>query len=116
MKWLLPALLIVTLVGCGFAYRELSVKDVTKSETIILKKKPSQGSIGFVEIVGRGSISGKAEVQWILDGAVHRREEVSGSISLKWGEDWFADQVEIRYVPGSASNGRITFKYEFHGL
>jgi hypothetical protein len=113
-----PLCLIAALVlGCsGCGSRESSVKDIAKNETIILKKKPSQGSIVGISIAGRGSIAGKAEVQLILNGAVYKQEEISGNISFKWGGDWYSDQAEVRYYAGTATNGTLTLKYEFGDL
>lgn len=113
MKKILPLLAVVLVfVGCSFSQREVSVKDVTKSETIILKKKPGQGSISSIHVVGRSSINGKAEVQLILNGAVYKRAEVSGDSRFEWSGDWYADEAEVRYIPGSASSGTLTLKYD----
>jgi hypothetical protein len=103
----------LALIGCRLSQREVSVQDVTKSETLVLKKKPSQGSITGVHIAGRGSIVGKAEVQLILNGAVYKREEISGPVRFEWSGDWYADVAEVRYISGTASRGTLTLKYEF---
>jgi len=78
MKKLLSVLIIAALAfaGCNYSDREVSVKDVTKNETIILRKRPSQGwisSISGIHIAGGGSIEGKAEVHLILNGEVHKK-------------------------------------------
>lgn len=117
MKRLLQVSLVVMLViVCAGCAREVSVKDVTKSETIILRKKPSQESIVGFSIVGRGSVVGTAEVQLILNGATYKKEAISGAVSFKWGGDWYADQAEVRYIAGTASSGTLTLQYEFNDL
>jgi hypothetical protein len=103
----------LALVGCISSTREVRVKDVTKSETIILKKRFTQDSISGLRVVGSGSIDGKAEVHLMLNGAVSKKEEVSGSVSFEWDGDWYADQAEVRYVPGTATSGTVTLKYQF---
>lgn len=108
--------LVLVFAGCSFSQREVSLKDVTKSEMIVLKKKPAQGSIHGIRIAGRGSISGKAEVQLILNGAVYKREAISGSVSFEWSGDWYADEAEVRYISGTAVGGTLTLKYAFQDL
>ena len=99
-------------VGCSFSQREVSVKDITKSETIILKKKQGQGSISSIRIAGSGSISGKADVLLILNGSVYKRKELNGSVRFEWSGDWYADEAEVRYVSGTVSSGTLTLKYD----
>ncbi len=111
---LLSAIGIVCLSGC--ARHAVSVKDVTKNETIILKKQSGQGGIVGISIAVSGSIAGKGELQLILNGAVYKKETVSGAVSFEWGRDWYADQAEVRYLAGTASSGSLTLKYEFRDL
>ena len=103
----------LALVGCGPIFREVSVKDVSKSETIVLKKNPSQGSVSSIQITGIGSVVGNAEVQLILNGAVYKRESVSGSVKFEWSGDWYSDDAEVRYIPGTATSGALTLRYQF---
>ncbi|MEY5012307.1 MAG: hypothetical protein RLY69_22 [Verrucomicrobiota bacterium] len=111
---LLSAIGIVCLSGC--APHQVSVKDVTKNETIILKKQPGQGAIVDISIAVSGSIAGKGELQLILNGAVYKKEALSGAVSFDWGGDWYEDQAEVRYLAGTASGGSLTLKYEFRDL
>ena len=116
-KWLLVALgtiAVICLSGC--ARHEVSVKDVTKNETLILKKQSDQGGIVGISIAVSGSIAGKGELQLILNGSVYKKETVSGVVSFEWGGDWYADQAEVRYLAGTASGGSLTLKYEFRDL
>jgi hypothetical protein len=115
MKNLLPllALSVLVLAGCGPTFREVSVKDVSKSETIVLKKNPSQGSVSSIQITGTGSVVENAEVQLILSGAVYKRESVSGSVKFEWSGDWYSDDAEVRYIPGTATSGALTLRYQF---
>jgi len=105
---------IVCLSGC--ARHEDSVKDVTKNETIILKKHSDQGGVAGISIAVSGLIFGKGELQLLLNGAVYKKETVSGAVSFEWGGDWYADQAEVRYLAGTASDGSLTLKYEFRDL
>ncbi len=118
MKWLLPVSFIALLaIGCsGTARREVSVRDVTKSEVFILKKLPDQGSVFGITVVGRGSVDGKAEVALVLDGATSQKELISGKVSFEWRADWYADHAEVRYISGTASQGSLTLQYEFADL
>jgi len=112
----LSLIVMLALVCGGCARREVSVHDITRSETIILKKKSGQGSIHGIAIAGRGSIVGKAEVELILNGATYKKENISGGVSFEWDGDWYADQAEVRYLAGTASSGTLTLQYEFHDL
>jgi hypothetical protein len=115
----LPLILIISALvfaGCSYSDREVSVKDVTKNETIILRKRPSQGwisSVSGIHVTGDGWIDGKAEVHLFMNGAVYKKEEISGKVSFEWDGDWYADQAEVRYVSDAAVGGTITLKYEF---
>jgi hypothetical protein len=115
MKTFLPllALNVLLLAGCGPSVREVSVKDVSKNETIILKKNLSQGSVSSVQITGIGSVVGKAEVQLILDGVVYKSEGVTDSVKFELGGDWYSDAAEVRYVSGTVTSGSLTLKYQF---
>lgn len=104
---------VLTLVGCGPSIREVSIKDVIKSETIILKKNLSQGSVSNIQIKGMGSVDGKAEVQLILNGAVYKSESISGSVKFEWSGDWYSNDAEVRYISGTAKSGTLTLKYQF---
>lgn len=115
MKTLLPflALSVLVPVGCSPSFREVSVKDVSKGETITLKKNLSQGSISSIQIAGMGSVVGNGEVQLILNGAVYKKESVSGSVKFEWSGDWYSDDAEVRYIPGTATSGALTLRYRF---
>jgi hypothetical protein len=112
----LPFLLCayLALSGCSRVDREVSVRDVTKSETIVLRKKPGQGPIYAISIVGSGSISGDAEFQLILNGAVYQKKGITGRSSFEFGGDWYSDEAELRYVPKHVSDGNLMLKYSFY--
>ncbi|HWA28873.1 MAG TPA: hypothetical protein VG734_24695 [Lacunisphaera sp.] len=103
---------VLALVGCGFFAREVRIKDVTKDETLVLKR-PGAGRTTAISITGRGSITGKAEVQLILNGKVYRRQEISSDIRFDWGGDWYAEEAEVRYLAGTATGGTLTLRYKF---
>ena len=118
MKHVIPFLFVVVfaLAGCSGLHRQESVKDITKTEIIVLKKKPSQGAIHAISITGSGSISGVGEAQLILNGTVYRKEEISGRFSFDFSGDWYSDEAEIRYIPRNVSSGSLTLKYGFRDI
>lgn len=89
------------------------ISDVTRAETSVLKKKATQGTVHGLSIVGAGAIVGTAEVQWILDAKVYRKETISGPVRFEFAGDWYYDAVEIRYIPRDVSSGEITLTSEF---
>jgi|AntRauTorcE11898_2_1112593.scaffolds.fasta_scaffold94471_1 hypothetical protein len=92
---ILTLLICIILVGCGMSRQTVTVKDATKSEVLILKKKPSQGAIHRIHFEGSGSIDGKAEIQLILDGAIYKKEEIIGHFSFDLESDWYSDEAEV---------------------
>jgi hypothetical protein len=112
----LIALLIVTglLAGCGPGMQRHDVADVTKAEVIVLKKAPQQGAVYSLTVVGHGKIDGNAEISLILNGGPYKTEKLSGKVDFRWGGDWYSDQAEIRYTPGTVGGGSLSLKYKFN--
>jgi hypothetical protein len=110
------ALLIATglLAGCSIGTRSYEVTDVTKAEVITMKKKPEQDPVYSLSVVGYGRIDGNAEISLILNGSPYKTEKLSGRIYFRWGGDWYADQAEIRYTPGTVAGGSLNLKYKFN--
>ena len=114
VRALIVSLVCVMLAGCGISGGQaVSIKDVTKSEIVTLKKNSSQRCIYAIRIQGRGSIAGKAEIQLMLNGEIYKKEELSGKIDFAWGGDWYSDTAEIRYIPHSVTVGSVSLKYDF---
>jgi len=117
MKRLITCLALAALLsGCGIGSRTHDVVDVTKSETIVLKKNPRQGLIHSLSVSGHGKISGKAEIVLILNAGPYKTKQLFGSVDFRWGGDWYSDQAEIRYTPISVTGGSLKLRYTFNDL
>ena len=104
---------LLLLSGCGGNLQDARFLDATKSETMILRKKPLQGGIHTLHISGRGEIDGTGEIQLVVRGSVYRNENVSGQIDFSWHCDWYEDTAELRLVPSSVRSGSIYIAYQF---
>ncbi len=104
---------LVTLALCSSCTREMSVRDVSRDETLLLHKRGRQGHIHTLSIAAEGSVSGRGEVQLLLDGKPYRRETVQGPVRFDWQGDWYSDQAEVRYFAGTVSSGTLSFRYDF---
>lgn len=102
--------------GCGVGTRTHNVSDITKSETIVLKKNPGQGPVYSLTVKGVGRIDGQAEILLILNTGPYKTEKLSGSVNFRWGGDWYSDTAEIRYAPSSVTGGVLRIKYKFNDL
>ena len=103
----------VLLSGCG-GTRTYDVVDVTKAETIVLKKASGQGPVHSLSVTGSGEIQGDAEISLILNGGQYKTEKMSGKVDFRWGGDWYSDHAEIRYTPTSVTGGSLKLNYEFN--
>ena len=112
MKWLVALLLClsVTLVGCKPRQTEISVADVTKAETLILKGTLRPAS--FL-LKGEGRIEGSAEIQMMQFGKVHKGTALSGDVRFQWSGDWYVDIIEVRYIPNGVTGGNLKLIYSF---
>jgi hypothetical protein len=114
MHRLIPALCLgVVLSGCGFGPATRDLADVSRPETLILRKQPGQGQIQALRISGEGSIRGTARIELILNGKPSEVEALSGPVRFSWGSDWYADQAEVRYTPMAVTGGRLRLRYRF---
>lgn len=110
---LLATLLAALLSGCIPGQRAQSVADVTKTETITLKKNTGQGHIHFLTITLSGEIQGAAEISLIENGKPYRTEKLSGPVRFEWGNDWYADTAEVFYEPKLVTGGNLLLEYRF---
>lgn len=108
--------LISFLFGCGSSNRIYEIKNVTKNETINLKKGPNKGNIHALSISGSGNIDGTAEISLILNEKPYKHETISGSFNFKWSGDWYSNEAKVQYSPHAVSKGTITIRYKFHDL
>ena len=104
---------MVLLTGC-FWTRSVELADVTRTETVILRKMPGQGPVHSLSIRGSGTIQGHAEITLILNDASYKMEELSGQVDFQWGGDWDSDEAEIRYKPTSVTSGSLKLRYKFN--
>jgi len=91
----------------------MTLADVIKSETIVLKKSAGQGAIHSLSVIGSGELHGDAEIILILNGGPYKTEKLSGKVDFRWGGDWYSDEAEIRYTPTSVTGGSLKLKYDF---
>jgi len=104
-------LLVALLLGCG--RQTTTITDVTVPQTLVLKKRPSQNLIHGIEILGHGTIEGRAKLILLLDSESYREETLSGKIDFQWSGDWYTDQAELLFEPGTATSGTIHLRYRF---
>ena len=115
MTKLIALLITVSLLaGCRVVTRKHEVADVTKAEVIVLTKKPGQGPVHSLSVVGHGKIDGNAEISLMLHGGQYKTEKMSGRVDFRWGGDWYSDQAEIRYNPGVVTGGSLGLKCKFN--
>lgn len=101
------------LAGCTGSSQSVSLKDVTKGETLILRKHSSQGHVHGLRIRGTGSISGTAEIRLMQNGSPYKKDAIDGPVEFSWDGDWYADQAEIQYFPKSATAGHLLLDFHF---
>ena len=104
-------LLAAMLVSCG--RQTHTITDVTAPHTIVLQKKPSQKFIHSIEIHGSGSVEGTARLVLLLNGEPYQEARLSGTIDFTWKRDWYADQAELLFEPGTATAGTVSLRYRF---
>jgi hypothetical protein len=115
LKRLIASLALIAVIsGCSIGSRTHDLDDVTKTEVIVLKKKPGQGPVYSLSVVGHGNINGNAEISLVLNGGPYKTEKLSGKVDFRWGGDWYSDQAEIRYIPGTVAGGSLSLKYKFN--
>jgi hypothetical protein len=127
MRRILSTVIVLALAaGCGIRNQTHAIADVTKSETIILKKAASQDAIHYINIVGKGTLEGAAEITLILNGKPYRTEKLSGTVDFQWSGEWYSDSATIEYkvimspVPermdlytSSVRSGSLNLQYHF---
>ena len=115
MKRLITSIALVAVIsGCSIGSRTHDVADVKKAEVIVLTKKPGQGAVHSLSVVGHGEIDGNATISLILHGGPYKTEDLSGKVEFRWGGDWYSDQAEVRYTSGTVAGGKLRLKYKFN--
>lgn len=113
MSCLISAAILLSCFGCSPSQ---TVSDVTKNETIILRKNPSQGSVYALDVTGRGKIKGTAAIILELNGAAYKTAYLTNSVRFNWSGDWYADEAKVIYQPISVDGGSLKLKYRFEAL
>ena len=116
MKRICVLALIAILVGCSGNNQAYNIADVTKSETITLKKISSQGNINSMTVVGKGHLDGTAEIVLIVNGKPYKTGSLSGDVDFRWGSDWYSDSAQIEYKPSSVKSGNLSLQYKFEDI
>ena len=114
---IIPILIVLAfLMGCSGNDQIYNIADVTKPETIKLKKASSQGNIYSLTVVGKGHLDGTAEIALILNGKPYKTESLSRDIDFKWSGDWYSDSAKIEYNPSSVKRGNLSLQYKFEDI
>ncbi|MCK5214842.1 MAG: hypothetical protein KAR05_05765 [Candidatus Omnitrophica bacterium] len=103
--------LIPALFGCFFGEREVRVRSVAFSETIILRSR--QENPHQIKIRGEGRIEGVASITLILNGDAYKTEELNGDVHFVWMGDWYDSQAVVEYDHGNAKSGNLIIIYDF---
>ena len=111
---LLCLVLLLSLTSCRRAQR-LALPDVTKLTHLTLSKETGQGYIHALRLDVKGEIDGSATLKLVHPGEpVPRTFTVSGTVSEEmFSSDWYADKVELEYVPSGVTRGHLRFVYCF---
>lgn len=107
----------VTLSFLANRMRYVDVVDVTKRETIVIKKRPELKYVNTIKLTLNGQVDGKAEITVSYpDKSTPRTEKISGNINYRMFThmDWYADEAVIEYVPTSVTKGKLRIWYEFY--
>lgn len=111
--WPLLAILCLIDTHSAISWQTVEIKDVTKTETIVLRKGGHQGAIYAMEVNISGGLQGRARVQLMLNSSPYKQEQLSGTVHVMWGGDWYSDEAEIRYQPEDVASGRLKIRYRF---
>ena len=130
MKNYKSLLLFLTILAIGVYYvnekthwitnRTYQLVDVTKPSTTLLQKIKGQEHVFGFFLHITGHIEGKAKITLNYQDSSknpHRIENISGDVDIKWGGDWYADVLEIKYKPiANVKSGVLSFEYAFDGV
>ncbi len=61
-----------------------------------------------------GRIDGGVRLVLMLNGAPYKTEHMTGKVNFKWGGDWYADSMELRYQPSNMNSGQLIIEYIFY--
>jgi hypothetical protein len=95
------------------------IADVRQTQTIVLRKLPSQKHVHAMAIRITGKISGDASIQLFddqspkEDGSAYHEVGLSGPVNVSWQHDWYGDEAKVVYTPLNVSNGNVEIQYHF---
>jgi len=112
-KYAVLPLILITLAACGAFRQKTEIGDISKPETLILKKGPQQSHIHRLKIQFTGRLDGDAEINLMLNGEPYRTHTLSGSFNIEYASDWYSGSAELRYRPRDVRSGNIRVIYWF---
>jgi hypothetical protein len=116
-KLIVICLLVAAVIAVAvwlFAMPSVTVNDVRKPETLVLRKSGGGTHVFALTVRGAGEITGKATVSLVLNGTPYKTEQLSGKVEFEWRGDWYSNTTEVRYEPVDVRGGNIVLKYKFH--
>jgi hypothetical protein len=104
--WSISFCLLAAISGCERSGK-LRVADVTQSQSFPVKARSSSPT--GITLHVKGHLDGTAFV-YIQS---HAKESLSGDVDWKVYHDWFEQECEISFEPGSAASGSLEISYVF---
>jgi hypothetical protein len=102
--------------SCTKYDQRLEIKNLSKPQVLILQKKTDQKIIVSMRVHCYGKVEGEAQLVLMLNGAPYKTEKLNGKVNFKWGGDWYADSMELRYRPDNITSGQLVIDYTFSDL
>jgi hypothetical protein len=59
---------------------------------------------------------GEAQLSLMLNGKPYKTEKLNDNVNYKWGGDWYADSMELKYEPQVVNSGKIKIEYSFNAI
>jgi hypothetical protein len=103
-------------IACTVLDQEINVKDITKQDTLIIKKHSDQDNVHGIKIKISGTIDGESRISLLLNKKDYKTKKLTGNFSFTWGGDWYSDSAKIIYQPISAKNGDVIIQYYFKDI
>lgn len=100
------------LLSCCSDMREHRISDVAEEEDIVLTSENDTPS-KFV-LVGSGRVDGEAKLILYLEGSPYQEHLLSGDVDFEWRDDWYSEELTLRYVPNDVTGGELVLKYDIY--
>jgi hypothetical protein len=108
--------LILITASCAKYDQHIEITDIKKPQVLILQKKPNQEGVVSMGIHCHGRLEGEAQLVLMLNGAPYKTKRMKGKVNFKWGGDWYADSLELRYLSSNINSGHLIIDYTFSTL